>query len=239
MRTAAIALLFVLVPTLALGGACGGTKRPPRAYGGGPSAADAPWKLKERMAEHFVATGVMRDALVRADLEAFSDAAAVITSESEHGDWGRSDAVREAASRARGVTSLYEAARVLAEIGVACSECHRSRGGVAIVVPGPATDAKSQLTRHSWGAERLWEGLMSPSDDAWKRGGGVLTDAPFATDGLAGKPADVQAQAFALAERAHALGAQAQNATTLEARTKVFAEVYTTCSSCHRLVRGQ
>lgn len=237
-------LITVVVSLAALIAACGrGGAPPPTAVGGGPApVASTPWSVKEQMKEHFLSTAIMRDALIRGDLGAFTTAAALISSEGATGPtWGRSDAVRDAAARARGVETTASAARSLAELAVACGDCHRARARSPIVVPAapPAfASGNPQMARHRWAVDRLWEGLSAPSDEAWKKGSNAFSDAPLVGDVFAARDSAVQAQAFTLSVRAHALAARARTAATKEERARVFGELYATCVGCHTLARS-
>ncbi len=237
------ARVTALVVSIAAATACGRGGPPPSAVGGGPATkSSAPWDVREQMKEHFVAASGMRDALIRGDVDAFTSAAAVIATESERGaTWGRSDAVRDAASRARMAETIPAAARALSDLAVACGDCHRARGKPKGAVPAPPpafAGGNPVMARHRWAVERMWEGLSSPSDEAWKKGSDAFADAPLVGDAFAGRDPTVQASAFALSARAHALGVRARTATATGDRANIFGEMFATCADCHSLARN-
>jgi len=226
----------VLLLTILVAASCERrAQTPPPATGGGPSPESS--SVERRMAEHFVATSVMREALVHGDLDGFARAAAIIATESD--STTPSTKVRDAASRAREAKTLDAAANALGELGLACASCHREHGGPK-AVPGEAPEAKkgieAQMARHRWAAEVMWQGLISPSDEAWSKGTEVFATAPLVTSAVDPK-AETAAQLSVLgvATRAHFLGEAAREAYTPEARAKALGEIYATCAECHRV----
>lgn len=67
-------------------------------------------------------------------------------------------------------TTLQAAALALGDIGVACGSCHASQGvdiGLSAPTPPPTTEGFSeQMQRYHWAAERMWQGLILPSEEA-------------------------------------------------------------------------
>lgn len=95
----------------------------------------------------------------------------------------------------------------------------------------PKSDSFStRMHRHAWGSERLWEGLMAPSDAAWQAGAAALAHAPVKTPKLpAGAPKDFASSLTKLRD----LGVQASQATSAEERSKVYALTLAMCAECH------
>lgn len=197
-------------------------------------------ETKAKMTTHFLATSVMLAALVRGDLDGYHGAAAVVAKEGEHGPpWSRSTTVREIASRAGDATTVADAADALAELGAACGDCHRSQGGPKLDIgapPSAVTSGSLRMARHRWAGEKLWQGLMQPSDAAWKTGAEVFANAPLVLDAVdAEAPMPKQLDAFTLAARASAIAREASSATARDDRRRLFADLYTTCAGCHAL----
>ena len=114
----------------------------------------------------------------------------------------------------------------MSQLGLACAGCHVALGG-----PNPTTSngqaPEPSMAGHAWAAERLWFGLMAPSETAWAEGAGQLAKgAPFRSDVTA-----IDAQA----KRLQQLGTSAMSVAS-EHRARVFSDVLTTCADCHRRV---
>jgi len=93
------------------------------------------------------------------------------------------------------------------------------------VAPVPASEgAEPSMVAHAAATDRLWEGLIFPSDTSWSSGMDVLQDAPR----LDSDVADVAAAARHLRELA-----RTGRSAGLEQRGAVFAHVLTTCAGCH------
>jgi hypothetical protein len=150
------------------------------------------------------------------------------------------------------VASMQQAAHLtssaqtmeVASIGVAtmartCGECHVATGrGPAFA--GGEDEGKAQKTdtlgermrRHMWAADRLWEGLTGPSEDSWTAGAAVLARAPLpAPSADPPLPPDYVDAMVEVRE----LGAEALDASTLEARAEVYGRFLASCAGCHAL----
>ena len=142
-------------------------------------------------------------------------------------------------------TDLISAALAVSGMARTCSSCHIANE-VAIEfgydqVPAEWSDTVSHMQRHQWAVDRLWEGLIGPSDNAWNRGMDMLVDVPLhADDVMSEDSADADAAALdRMARRVHALTRRGTTATTPTARADVFGELLGLCAACHtRLGRG-
>ncbi len=67
-------------------------------------------------------------------------------------------------------TTIDAAALALGEMGVACGSCHASQGvtlPLKAPEPPPTTEGfTEQMQRYHWAAERMWQGLILPSEAA-------------------------------------------------------------------------
>jgi cytochrome c553 len=149
---------------------------------------------------------------------------------------------------ARGVnnaTDLISAALAVSAMAMTCSSCHLAND-VTIEfgydqVPAEWSDTVSHMQRHQWAVDRLWEGLIGPSDTAWNRGMDMLVDVPLhADDVMSEDSADADAAALdRMARRVHALTRRGTVATTPTERADVYGELLGLCAACHtRLGRG-
>jgi cytochrome c553 len=223
------------------------TVRPPDAVGGGP-----PPQQGAMFVEHFARTMELREAVIHGDLERAHRTARALASydlpKNFPSRWAPFIAeIRDAANAGAEAETLERAGASVAKIAATCGDCHRVLGkvpgGPSFVVGEPpddhagpaASQTKAQMARHSWAVDRMWLGLVQPSDEAWKRGSEVLATAPLAT-------AEAGATNDALASRLHALGelgatlvGQATPPAPPNAprRTDTLAQVISTCASCH------
>ena len=93
-----------------------------------------------------------------------------------------------------------------------------------------------RMQRHLWAMDRLWEGLVGPSEMAWQEGSKILAANPFPADALP-IPKDLQPVAKKQLAAIAALAKQAGAATELADRSKVYGELLSTCSGCHSKLR--
>ncbi len=89
------------------------------------------------------------------------------------------------------------------------------------------------MRRHEWASERLWEGLVVPSDEAWSIGIKTLAKSEFPEEVLALGGAEARGSARELAR----LLAKAQPTMPLDERSALYAELLLTCGTCHRAIR--
>lgn len=178
--------------------------------------------------------------------------------------FGRHDLAKEAAARMRSDTpvpglptdsepysqSLYEsAARVeysrypevlpalAAQMADDCGSCHEAFDvgplfGVGVVEDSP--ELKQHMQVHSWASERMWEGLVSRSEESWQAGVQALSGHRIEPDEYV--PAvKHRGTAFMLSSRAHYLAESSAQLTTWEERVGLFSRLSETCYECHQL----
>lgn len=140
---------------------------------------------------------------------------------------------------------LKSAAMSVSSMARTCGNCHLVNHVDLEVgydpVPADGASTISHMKRHQWAADRLWEGLIGPSDTAWGRGADILVDVPLS-------PAEVTDETTAgvdpaalrkIAHRVHALGGQGISMRTPDARSALYGELLGLCADCHtRLSRG-
>jgi cytochrome c556 len=144
--------------------------------------------------------------------------------------------MQQDARRIKDSTSAAQTAAATADLGVACGLCHQKHGGPKVASEPPpleANDLPGRMKRHTWASERLWEGLVVPSSDAWNIGTKALSGSPFPPEGLkrGGVVARSAARDFAR------LVAEAADRKTIEERAALYAELLVTCGTCHRAMR--
>jgi cytochrome c553 len=139
---------------------------------------------------------------------------------------------------------LKSAADSVSKMARNCGNCHLTNA-VELEFgfdtrPAEWADTVTHMQRHQWAADRLWEGLIGPSDIAWNRGTDMLVDVPL-------HPADVMDASTngtdtdvidKIAHRVHLLGGQGTNVRTPDARSELYAELLGLCADCHSRVGG-
>ena len=129
--------------------------------------------------------------------------------------------------------NITDIAMSVSRMGVACATCHSAVNGgphINVDMAPPATsDPGRTMVRHVWAVDRLWEGIIGPSDAAWASGAAVL-----AAPGLdLGPPGNRPQQADELAEHVPELGRMAKSARTPSDRAEVYGHLLQTCALCH------
>lgn len=141
--------------------------------------------------------------------------------------------MQQAARRITHDPSTAQAAAATANLGVACGQCHQQQGGPTVSSeppPAEGTTIEQRMKRHAWATERLWEGLVIPSNEAWNAGSRALVDTPFPPEVLR----QGGAQARSAASDFKNLVARAPTKKTTEERAALYAELLVTCGTCHR-----
>jgi cytochrome c553 len=203
-------------------------------------------EVAPRMHGHFARAGELYAAIAAGDLESVRVQAEAMINE-ETGDGlvagarpyvAQLNAFAGLAARAPDVEA---AASAVARVGATCGSCHRAmrRGPRYQVAGGPpagAAPVATRMIRHRWAADRLWEGLIGPSDTAWKAGAGALYDAPLYTDALTRDVAQY-APVTELAWTVHDVGARALGEPDHKARAELYGQLLGTCARCHGLLK--
>lgn len=215
----------------------------------GVSAACAPnvsSDVEPRMLSHYQSAGQLYAGAAAGDLPTVQ-AAAWALAEAESGAGMPSSAMRYV-EQLRGFARLAStapdvsaAATAVARLGGTCGSCHRTmkRGPEYKIVTGPsegATPVATRMIRHRWAADRLWDGLVAPSDESWRAGADVLQDAPLFTDALT-RDVEHYDAVTRLAWEVHDVGVRGQGTRDQTARADLYGKLLGTCASCHRLLR--
>jgi cytochrome c2 len=132
---------------------------------------------------------------------------------------------------------MAAAAASTGQMAAACGDCHQAmKAGPRFVVgqASPGGDSQeAQMIRHLWAADRMWEGLVGPSVEAWEAGATALAqtksdlaDVLRASSGTT-PPAEVVDAITLVAGRA-------QVASTAADRAQVYGRMLETCNGCHQ-----
>lgn len=228
-------LLPVVLLALVLG--CKTTGANKETTDGPPKISEVPKDadLAEHMADHYIRALDVQRAIIAGDLEGAREPATWIaehaTPRSMPKDWGPfTVAMQGAARKVNEAQTLEEAAQHAAEMGKVCGECHAATGAevpiAAKLDPPKDKDPKSHMKRHHWAADRLWDGLTVPSNEAWEAGAYMLAEAPLHT-------IDTESEVMKIAEETHALGEKAVAEDNPNARAQILGQFLADCASCH------
>lgn len=231
MRTSLCWVLLLSIP------ACKGSTE---STGGEAKTEDTP--LTRLMHEHSAKGAGMRDAVISAELPEVREYASWMLQHMDDPalppEWEEHKrSMHDAAERAAFTVDVDVAARAVADVAAECGKCHdQLKDGPTISVGEAPSDDPSlgtRMKRHHWAAERLWDGLVGPSNEAWAKGAEVLASAPMTVEKIAfaGKEGDVER----LMDEVHALAEQGKSTKGEEARAKLFGEFLTRCGKCHEL----
>jgi len=144
-------------------------------------------------------------------------------------------AMREAADGVLNAENLEAAAEATSQMGHACGNCHLA---TQVMVefdeadnPSDEIKDKPHMQRHQWAADRMWEGLIGPSDQAWSRGANLLFESPI-------KPNVLNAhgggeEVIGMSRRIHQLAGNATVVSNPEEKVEIYAEFIANCGSCH------
>jgi hypothetical protein len=238
MRTTAIYVLAALTVS-----ACKTTSRSQAEPSSPSDAREA--TVQARMQGHERHGDAMRDAVVRGDLDDARAEARLLAGLRIEGPVGELwtqmfDAMKAAAARSVSANDLNDASRDVALVARTCGSCHIAFGrrGILIEAPGAlSSGVRASMQRHQWAAERLWDGLVVPSDDAWHAGALALSEAPLSPEQLSpGKSPGPKIGE--LAQTAHNFGLKAASAESVDARAELYGEVLATCAQCHNWLGG-
>jgi cytochrome c553 len=187
----------------------------------------------------------VRDALVRGDLQEAKSEARLLSEQRIEGPtgslWaGKVAAYRAAAGAVAAAGDMNEAGRGLGMVALACGGCHAEYGRPGILVEAAnvlAAGVRAYMQRHEWAAERLWDGLVVPSDDAWNAGALALSDDPLAPGQLTPGKSSVL-RAGELAGAVHDLARRAVSLEHASARAQAYGQLVATCAECHQRLGG-
>ena len=201
---------------------------------------------EKHMWSHFRAAADMQAAVVRGDLPALKEPATWLAEHDEVGlPTGAEPFVgelRRAALRAAEARRIEEAGAAIGRVAAACGSCHRELGVELRPTehleppPGEADDVQMHMVRHAWAADRLWEGLVMPSGEAWAAGAKVFGEEPLdALDMSFEDPRGVHEAA----KQTHALGERAGLETEPSLRARTYGELIASCAACHQITGRQ
>ncbi|MBT8441548.1 MAG: hypothetical protein KJO76_04100 [Gammaproteobacteria bacterium] len=201
----------------------------------------------EHMHGHLVHVDAIKTAVIAGNLEATREHSVWL---SEHDEPpGMPDAwspyveeMRQYAAVAASSRDLERVAVAVSEIARTCGECHRTYGASPEFSAGQRPtqelhDVKTEMHRHLWAANRMWESMIVPSNDAWQSATDMLADVRIDPARLANDTANA-AQVEALLEQARDLGELGAQTSAGPLRSEQLGRFLSLCASCHTLTGG-
>ncbi len=188
------------------------------------------------MQGHWEAGFALQTALVKGDLTSARRAAADIAEVEEIPGltWDAGPYLMRVRTEARSIENaaqFADAVDAAGRLGTGCGACHaRTEGGPhpegTTSAPSEVEDVDNHMVRHTWAVDRMWEGLVVPSNDRWRAGARILAEQPVSAVGL---PAEVSL----FAARVHEMGRYALEDDSAEERAERFSKILSDCANCH------
>jgi cytochrome c553 len=193
--------------------------------------------VRFHMSQNFDLLRAIERLLIRGKLDearVFAEAIATAPDEPAHGPWATQTLlVRDRAAALARATTVDDALRKETALATACGSCHRELAVTGIFKdPPPAPPDRATLdarmARHRWAADRLWEGVVGNSDEAWQAGLDVIAVAPL----------DLGEERAPLARTLQQLASKARRTKPAAPdRGTAYADLLVTCAACHTLPR--
>ena len=197
-------------------------------------------EVRLEMAEHWDEATQARDAIIQGDLTAATKAAAKLHARLPLE--GLPEELRErekplqtAMGEAGGAADLTTAALAMGRAAQACGECHAANGITPQLddppLPPEGDGTASEMARHQWAAQKLWLGLVRPSQSDFDEACKALEHASLLSD-----DARLQSQAASELEKGvHQLAASVADGSS--SRGEIYGQLLTTCATCHLVLR--
>ncbi len=145
--------------------------------------------------------------------------------------------MRADATKVASATDLANASAHLSMIARACGDCHVANNSEVTFgfdqKPRDEFDGRrTHMQRHLWGVDRMWDGLIGPSDIAWNRGSDFLIDVPLSPEEVLGTSGNGEGIGT-MAKQVHVLGGRGTQTKSAADRSELFGELLAVCGSCH------
>jgi len=192
--------------------------------------------VTERMRGQFVDGAALEDALVTGRVDVVNEVAAGFVERHQQEPFpepweARVEPLLDWARAAAEAKDFETAATAVANVSARCGECHRQEG-IEIALPEPVEpDGAEQMQRYRFAVDRMWEGLVAPSDERWQLGAQAYGDAVDCR--AIGPDKQVPKHHAAPCNTILAVAGAARSADTMQARADAFAAVSFNCAGCH------
>ena len=236
--------LSAMLLTLVLETSCSETAREDPPDGLQPAKATAS-PIAEHMGEHFEQVSAVQRALVRGDLAGIREPTEWLAAHPAivglpEGWSPFVDEMRTAARLVGEAKTIEAAGAATAAMALTCGKCHSAveakprvpELGSKGLPPADPVDTVPHMLRHQWAMEQMWVGIINPSEESWRKGVEVLTDAPLEPERMT-DDADLTVSIGALARRVHEAGHAARQAEEWSSRAWIYGKLLPTCADCH------
>lgn len=197
-------------------------------------------RIVDHMHEHHSAMVKIQSAIIAGSLERTRNPAAWLADHEKPASLPAAGdvfitAVREAANGILSAEDIESAAEATSLMGLACGNCHLANNVVVqfdeVDNPSDKIKDKPHMQRHRWAADRMWEGLIGPSDAAWRRGANLLFESPIKPNVLAAHGGGDEV--VGMSRRIHQLAGNASVVSEPVERAEIYAEFIANCGACH------
>ncbi|MGD2120663.1 MAG: hypothetical protein PVJ76_02915 [Gemmatimonadota bacterium] len=145
-------------------------------------------------------------------------------------------AMLSSAARIMEAAELRTVAMETGHLAGGCGSCHLAvKAGPRFVVGNEApsgTSQEAQMIRHLWAADRMWEGLVGPSDQAWEAGAKAMAETQPALARVF-RASTSMAEPEGFLREVNSLANEATTATSLAEKADVYGRLLNTCNRCH------
>lgn len=149
------------------------------------------------------------------------------------------DAVRTAAREGQDGDSPETLGPAIAKVGAACGGCHRAFGAGPGMYAPPQIPTEGSMARHSWAADRMWEGLIAPSTERYQLGAASLLTEAGSDEGLyAGLDPSEMRSASILHKLVHVDAELAVQTRDEGRRVELYGALIGACAECHAIAGG-
>jgi hypothetical protein len=217
--------------------------RGPEPVGAAPAAAALSPKdsaLAEQMHERFAWVSAIQEVTIRGDV---AQARALAKDFAEQlgaageptpGPWRpHVDALRGELEALTHAEDLRDAGAAVARLGLVCGRCHGETQASPDLpeMPEPRQGGSVQdaMRGHQWAVDRMWEGIIGPSDERWIRGSTMFIAIPGCT--ATTEAGDAEGQA--LCKHAQSLARRGHVTRSAEGRAALYGRLLATCAGCH------
>ena len=125
----------------------------------------------------------------------------------------------------------------MSNLAVSCGRCHEATGKAPVfsedAVPADREGLGWHMARHRWAADRMWEGLITPSDLAWQLGIAELAEEPIASHEATTAGKEMTTEAADMGKWLHDMGKFGGHMPDAEARARFYGDFIATCAGCH------
>jgi hypothetical protein len=128
---------------------------------------------------------------------------------------------------------LRDVGMSVARLALECGRCHAATDThpelPELPAPQQSGSVRDAMHGHQWAVDRMWEGIIGPSDERWIRGSTMFIAIPGCT--ATTEAGDVEGQA--LCKHAQSLARRGHVTQSLEGRAAIYGRLLATCAGCH------